>query len=146
MNFMEQAVNFAEESIYRTADAMVKVGHDGLEELEKRLANGTAGFVVEELGMLGALGEKAAAELIEAARPDFEQIVNITRLRKELHQRIDDAQKEIQEAQRVIRDLWRDWGDVEYMEGDDDTEHCLNEARRQLRLAQAIKPTDENGN
>jgi len=143
---MEQAVGFAEESIYHTADAMVKVGHDGLKELEKRLANGTAGFVVEELGVLGALGEKAAAELIEAARPDFEQIVNITRLRKELHQRIDDAQKEIQEAQRVIRDLWRDWGDVEYMEGDDDTEHCLNEARRQLRLAQAIKPTDENGN
>lgn len=138
-------MKFAEEAVWRTSAAMDKVGDDRLEELEKMLSAGTAGEIDPELARLGPLGDEAAAELIDAARPEHEQGKAILRLRKELHQRIDDAMSEIREAQRTMRLLWSDWGDIEYEDGHADTDRCLDEALRQLRLAQAIKPSDKDG-
>lgn len=138
-------MKFAEEAVWRTSAAMDKVGDDRLEELEKMLSAGTAGEVICELAALGPLGDEAAAELIEAARPEYEQGKAIPRLRKELHEHIDDAMAEIRAAQRMMRLLWSDWGDIEYEDGHADTDHCLDEALRQLRLAQAIKPSDKDG-
>lgn len=138
-------MKFAEEAVWRTSVAMDKVGDNRLEELEKMLSAGTAGEIDPELGTLGPLGDEAAAELIDTARPEYEQGKAIPRLRKELHQRIDDAMSEIRQAQRTMRQLWSDWGDIEYEGGHADTEHCLEEALRQLRLAQAVKPSDKDG-
>lgn len=138
-------MKFAEEAVWRTSAAMDKVGDDRLEELEKMLSAGTAGEIDPELAALGPLGDEAAAELIDAARPEYEQGKAIPRLRKELHERIDDAMTEIRAAQRTMRLLWADWGDIEYEDGHADTDHCLDEALRQLRLAQAIKPSDKDG-
>lgn len=135
---------FAEEAVSRTSAAMYEVGEDRLEELEKMLAAGTAGEVDPELARLGPLGAEKAAELIEAARPEYEQSLAIVRHRKELHQHIDQAQRVIKDAFRSIRELGG-WGDVEYEGGHRDTEDCLNEALRQLRLAQAVKPSDKDG-
>jgi hypothetical protein len=137
-------VKFAEEAVWRTSAAMEKVGDDRLEELEKMLSAGTAGEVDPELAALGPLGDEAAAELIEKARPEYEQGKAIVRLRKELHEHIDQAQRVIRDAFGSIRDL-SGWGDVEYEGGHRDTEDCLNEALRQLRLAQAVKPSDKDG-
>ncbi|MFE0472368.1 hypothetical protein ACFW2V_12175 [Streptomyces sp. NPDC058947] len=126
------------------ADVMRRIGEDRWEELERHLVQGSAGTLDHRLDR-GPMAGEAAIELVEEARSEIERERNITRTRRNLHQRIADAQAVVQGALREIKTL-ADLGDVEYEGGDADTEHCLGEALRQLRLAQAIKPSDKDGN
>lgn len=125
------------------AQAMKAIGEGRWEELEKHLAGGTAGTLDPQLAM-EPLGAERAVELIEEGRSEIGRERNITRIRQNLHLHIGKAQEVIRDALRDVRTL-SDIGDVEYEGGDADTEQCLNEALRQLRLAQAIKPTDKDG-
>lgn len=138
-------MQIAEETVWRTTAAMDKVGYDRLDDLEKRLADGTAGEIDPKLAELEALGAEGAAELIEAARPQYEQGRAIVRIRKELHEHIDNATRDIARAQAAMRQLWSDWGDIEFEDGHAATDRCLTEALHQLQCAQAVKPSDADG-
>jgi hypothetical protein len=135
---------FQMDVISSVAEVMKKVGEERWGELEKRLAEGTGATLDPELGMK-PLGADQAAELVGEACTEIERERNITQTRQNLHLHIDKAQQVIHEALWDVQFL-SGLGDVEYEGGDADTEHCLNEALRQLRLAQAIKPTDKDGN
>lgn len=126
------------------AGLMEQVGSDRWAELENRLVAGTIHELDPKLTLPG-VDKDTAVEVFEDARTIYEQNQGITRLRKELHQRLEDAQRQIILAGKAIRDLWSVWGDVEYEGGDADVERFLNEAARNLRAAQALKPTNKDG-
>jgi hypothetical protein len=130
--------------IQDVAQVMHQVGQERWEELEQHLAVGSAGALDHRLDG-EPLGGERASELIGEALGEVERDRNITRTRQNLHLHIQKAQGVIHDTLRDVQTL-SDIGDIEYEGGHADTEHCLNEALRQLRLAQAIKPSDKDGN
>lgn len=131
--------------IDRLATLLERVGEDRWAELEERLTAGTLGVVDPELRDLTPLDGAESVEVFESARAEAERQRYITRQRQNLHRQIEAAQGEIRRALDTMRTL-DDLGDVEYEGGDADTEHHLNEALRSLRAAQAVKPSDADGN
>lgn len=132
----------SEEVADRVADLMLR-GVDTL-ELENRLALGTLNELDSELRLL-QLNKEEVRSVISAAKALHEHILNITAKRIELHQCIEWAEGEALRALRLMKDL-DELGDVEYEGGRADVEHFLKDAARSLRAAQALKPTDKNGN
>ena len=125
-------------------NVMEEIGEKRFIELEKALADGTAGNFSKDLD-LPAMGPERALEVFEAARLEYEHDMHIINGRKLLHKHIENAQNEISLAQGVIRELDR-IGDAEYENGSRDLEKFLEDAARMLRAANAVKATDKNGN
>lgn len=112
--------------------------------LEKLIAEGKAGTMYGCLNF-GGIGEDAAREVMTAAIEEIEHDRQIVRHRKELHKFIEQAQAQVQRAFQEIKNL-DELYDVEYEGGSSDLEKFLEDAARALRAAQALKPTDKDGN
>lgn len=113
------------------------------EKLERLLAKGEAGTMFATLNF-APLGDDAARDAMQAALDELALSSNIQRTRRTLHECIADALKRIQMAEREIKRL-DEMGDVEYEGGSADLEAFLASAARDLRAAQALKPTDAKG-
>lgn len=113
------------------------------DRLEKLLTEGKGGTMFGFLNLAPMMPEKAE-RLMEQAEAEFTQGKLIVRHRRWLHSRIEDALDEIRRAKNEISELDQ-WGDVEYEGGHADLTSFLDEAARQLRAAQAIKPSDKDG-
>lgn len=134
----------SEEVADRLADLMEKVGSDRWGELEQRLVAGTLRELDPDLN-LSKMDKDTAVEVFETARSYYETGQAVIRTRKELHRHLDDAQRSIALARKAMKDLWEVWGDAEYEGGDRDVEKFLDESLRNLRAAQALKPTGKDG-
>ena len=112
-------------------------------EIEARLRNGTIRELDPEL-RLGRIDGDALASVMTEAEEEWQHGQNILIGRKELHVCIQEALHAVQVVRRQLKNL-DEMGDVEYMGGNVDVEHFLEEAARALRAAQALKPTDAKG-
>lgn len=130
---------------WEIVNGLVKVWRQigDVERLEDLLVAGKGGTMFGFLN-LPPMTREAAQSLIEQAGSDFNQDWAIVRHRKGLHDRIQGAMNEIRLAKNEISEL-SNWGDAEYEGGHADLTSFLDEAARQLRAAQAIKPSDKDG-
>lgn len=112
-------------------------------EIEGRLRSGTIHELDPHL-RLAKLDGDALASVMTEAEEEWQHGQSILTGRKELHVCIQEALHAVQMVKRQLKNL-DELGDVEYMGGNADVEHFLEEAARALRAAQALKPTDEKG-
>jgi hypothetical protein len=112
-------------------------------EIEARLRNGTITELDPEL-RLRKLDGDALASVMTEAEEEWQYGQNIILQRKALHTQIDEAHSQVRMALAQLRNL-DELGDVEYMGGCADVEHYLHEAGRALRSAQALKPSNKDG-
>lgn len=120
-----------------------RVPAENLGILEKLLTEGKGGTMFACLNF-EPISEEAARDAVTAAIEEAEHYERITQHRKILHECIEDAQKRIAMAGRELRTLGELY-DVEYEGGSADLEAFLADAGRALRAAQALKPTDKDG-
>jgi hypothetical protein len=113
------------------------------DKLEKLLTEGRAGTMFGVLNLVSMDPEKARS-VMDQARGEFEHIEATVKGRKDLDRNIEEAMSAVLLAQYCLKQLSR-LGDVEYEGGHADTERHLEDAGRALRAAQAVKPSDKNG-
>lgn len=112
--------------------------------LEKLLTEGKGGTMFGCLNF-APVSKEDARDVMTAAIEEVEHDRRIVLHRRDLHGLIAQAQTQIQRAINQAKILG-DLGDVEYMDGNADLEAFLADAARSLRAAQALKPTDKDGN
>ncbi len=127
----------------RLALLMEKVGSDRWDELTDRLMAGTIRDLDPKLN-LSKMNKATAIKVFEAGRDAYNHDEEIIRFRRILHEEIRKAGSAIVRAERAMGDL-DGMGDVEYEGGCDDVAKFLKDALRMLRAAQAIKPSDADG-
>ncbi|MGA5183042.1 hypothetical protein [Streptomyces pseudogriseolus] len=132
-------------NVYGTADTDDQPGEEGLYHLLKRLPLRRFDIArrLEE-----QYGRERATALLEEAERDLEHDEAITTQRVELHEKLTDALDHVYAAARALTELQSPHlYDVEYAETGDaeDLEAFLGDARRALRAARALLPTDADG-
>jgi len=94
-------------------------------------------------------GEPAASEeWVNSLYDEAAQIAENNRFLRQaargLHGNLSEAIKRVERAQHNIGEL-KDLGAIDYLEGNDEVESLLKQARTLLLAAQALKSTDETG-